>query len=105
MRVSPTHDNVRAAFERVQDDLSFDESRALHAAGLPVVEMLQAMTLRPEILEAFAGFGKAVYPGGLLERSLKERVILKASILNDCQFCASSHTSLMRNLGLGEDPV
>jgi AhpD family alkylhydroperoxidase len=105
MRVHPTPEAVQAAFERVQHDPSFDESRALHAAGLPVVEMLQAMALRPEILEAFAGFGKAVYPGGLLERSLKERVILKASLLNECQFCASSHTSLMKSLGIGHDPV
>jgi alkylhydroperoxidase family enzyme len=53
--------------------------------------MIQAMCLRPEILRAFAGFGGAVYPGGLLERRVKELVIITASDRNDCQFCTNSH--------------
>ena len=32
------------------------------------VEMLQALSLRPEILKAFGMMGKGVYPGGLIER-------------------------------------
>ncbi|MFM7592418.1 MAG: carboxymuconolactone decarboxylase family protein, partial [Isosphaeraceae bacterium] len=67
--------------------------------------MLQAMAMRPEILASFATFGNAVYPGGLLERSLKEKVILRASILNECQFCTQSHISLMRHLSISNDPV
>jgi AhpD family alkylhydroperoxidase len=46
-----------------------------------------------------------IYPGGLLAREIKERVILKASLLNACQFCAGSHISLMRQLGIAKDPV
>ena len=34
------------------------------------------MCLRPELLRAFAGFGGSVYPGGLLERRVKELVII-----------------------------
>ena len=45
--------------------------------------MIQAMCLRPEILRAFAGFGGAVYPGGLLERRVKEPVIISASKFTD----------------------
>ena len=79
MRVTVTPDQIRSAFEAVKDDPSFDESRGLWERGRPPVEMIQAMCLRPEILRAFAGFGDGVYPGGLLERRVKELVIITAS--------------------------
>ncbi len=105
MRVHVTPEQVRTAFAAVQDDPSMAESRALAAGGLLPVEMLQAMCLCPEILRAFAATGEGVYPGGLLERSLKERVILEASRANACQFCMNSHVALMRQLGIAEDPL
>jgi alkylhydroperoxidase family enzyme len=90
MRVTVSAAQVEAAFEAVKDDPSFDESRGLWERGQPPVEMIQAMCLRPEILRAFAGFGGAVYPGGILERRVKELVIITASQRNDCQFCTNS---------------
>ena len=95
MRVTVTPEQIRTAFEAVKDDPSFDESRGLWERGLPPVEMLQAMCLRPEILRAFAGFGDCVYPGGLLERRVKELVIITASQTNECQFCENSHCDLV----------
>lgn len=95
MRVTVTHDQIQAAFEAVKDDPSFDESRGLWERGRPPVEMIQAMCLRPEILQAFAGFGGAVYPGGLLERRVKELVIITASQTNECQFCTYSHCDIV----------
>src|SRR5512145_1838073 len=95
MRVTVTAAQVEAAFEAVKDDPSFDESRGLWERGQPPVEMIQAMCLRPEILRAFAGFGGAVYPGGILERRVKELVIITASQANDCQFCTRSHVDLV----------
>ena len=79
MHVTVTDDQIRDAFSAVKDDPSFDESRGLWERGRPPVEMIQAMCLRPEILRAFAGFGSSVYPGGLLERRVKELVIIAAS--------------------------
>ncbi len=96
MRVEISPEAVRAAFDEVKGDPSFDESRGLTERGLMPVEMLQAMSLRPEILRAFAGFGKCVYPGGLLERRVKELVIITASRGNDCQFCFNSHNDLVK---------
>jgi AhpD family alkylhydroperoxidase len=95
MRVSVSPDQIRSAFEAVKEDPSFDESRGLWERGRPPVEMIQAMCLRPEILRAFAGFGGAVYPGGLLERRVKELVIITASRSNACQFCTASHCDLV----------
>jgi AhpD family alkylhydroperoxidase len=105
MRVTVTPEQIQSAFEAVKDDPSFDESRGLWERGLPPVEMLQAMCLRPEILRAFAGFGNSVYPGGVLERRVKELVIITASQRNDCQFCTFSHCDLVDIAGIVEDPL
>ena len=95
MQVTVSPDQIRSAFEAVKDDPSFDESRGLWERGQQPVEMIQAMCLRPEILRAFAGFGGAVYPGGLLERRVKELVIIAVSRSNACQFCTDSHCDLV----------
>jgi alkylhydroperoxidase family enzyme len=105
MRVSVSPQQIQSAFEAVKDDPSFDESRGLGERGLPPVEMIQAMCLRPEILRAFAGFGNAVYPGGVLERRVKELVIIAASKRNDCQFCTFSHIDLVDIADIVADPL
>ena len=76
----------------------------LHAGRLPL-EMLQAMSLRPEILKAFGETGQGVYPGGILERPLKEKVILKASLQNECQFCINTHRTVMRMIGIPDPQI
>lgn len=105
MRVTVTPEQIRSAFDVVKDDSSFDESRGLWERGHAPVEMIQAMALRPEILRAFAGFGDAVYPGGILERRVKELVIIAASQSNECQFCVNSHCDLVDLAGIVEDPL
>jgi len=105
MRVTVTPDQIRIAFEAVKDDPSFDESRGLWERGQPPVEMIQAMCLRPEILRAFAGFGNSVYPGGLLERRVKELVIITASTDNECQFCTYSHVELVSMASILDAPL
>ena len=105
MRVTVSPGQIRSAFEAVKDDHSFDESRGLWERGRPPVEMVQAMCLRPEILRAFAGFGDCVYPGGLLERRVKELVIITASKTNECQFCTNSHSELVQMAGIVKDPL
>ena len=105
MRVTVSPEQIHSAFEAVKDDPSFDESRGLWERGRPPVEMIQAMCLRPEILRAFAGFGNCVYPGGLLERRVKELVIITASESNACQFCTDSHCDLVDIAGIVADPL
>ena len=105
MRVTVTPQQIQTAFEAVKDDPSFDESRGLWERGKPPVEMIQAMCLRPEILRAFAGFGNSVYPGGLLERRVKELVIITASNTNECQFCENSHVDLVGIADIIENPL
>ena len=105
MRVTVSTEQIQSAFEAVKDDPSFDESRGLWERGRPPVEMIQAMCLRPEILRGFAGFGGCVYPGGLLERRVKELVIITSSKANDCQFCTASHCDLVDIGDIVTDPL
>jgi alkylhydroperoxidase family enzyme len=105
MRITVPPEQIRVAFEAVKDDPSFDESRGLWERGRLPVEMIQAMCLRPELLRAFAGFGDCVYPGGLLERRVKELVIITASETNECQFCTSSHCDLVHISDIVHDPL
>jgi alkylhydroperoxidase family enzyme len=94
MRVHVTLENVQAAFAQFKGRSVFAESSALADQGQMPVEMIQAMSLQPEVLACMASTGP-IYPDGLLERNLKEKVILKSSIKNQCQFCETSHRALM----------
>jgi len=105
MRVTVLPEQIESAFEAVKDDPSFDESRGLWERGRPPVEMIQAMCLRPEILRGFARFGGCVYPGGLLERRIKELVIITSSKTNECQFCTSSHCDLVDIADVVAEPL
>lgn len=105
MRVSVDPQRVKKVFLELKGSAAFEESRALAEAGRMPVEMLQAMSLRPEILKAFGETGEGVYPGGILERALKEKVILKASLLNQCQFCINSHRAIMRMIGIPDPQI
>ncbi len=108
MRVTVPPDQLHAAFQSVRSSSAFAESAALVARGGLPVEMLQAMALRPEILRAFAATSEAIYPGGIVDRRVKELVILEASRRNRCQFCTESHISIARMLGITDasgDPI
>jgi len=105
MRVTVSDEQLNKAFEMIKDNTSFAESARLHAQGQRGSEMLQALSLRPEILRTFGDYAQCLYPGGLVERSVKELVILEASRRNACQFCADSHTAVARMLGISDDPI
>jgi len=105
MRIKIDPNQVRENFAVLKDFDAFDESRELVAQGKLPVEMIQAISLRPEILKAFAHTGEGLYPGGLLERSIKEKVILKSSQDNACQFCTNSHRDMMRMIGIPEQQI
>lgn len=108
MRVTVDPDQLRRAFSAVQGSSAFAESARLVADGKRPVEMLQAMSLRPEVLQAFAATSEAIYPGGIVERRVKELIILEASRRNRCQFCTESHISIARMLGIADasgDPL
>lgn len=105
MRVSVTDDQLRVAFELVEDDPAFAESVRAMKEGRRPGEMLQALALRPELLHAFTAISAAHYPGGIVERGLKELIILESSRQNACQFCTNVHIVIARMMGISDDPI
>lgn len=105
MRVKVDESDVRRALAIVEGDPCFAESLAAAKAGRRPGEMLQALSLRPEILAGFGRLSEGLYPGGLVERDLKELVILEVSRANACQFCTGVHDLAARMLGLGDEPL
>jgi AhpD family alkylhydroperoxidase len=105
MRITPTPQQIAAGFASVASSPVFSESAGLVAAGGQPVEMLRAMSLRPELLQGFAALSAAIYPGGIVEREAKELIILEASRTNRCQFCSESHESIARALGMAPRPM
>lgn len=103
MRIDIQPNDVARAFAEVADCPAFRESAALVARGGLPVEMLQAMAMSPGLLRAFGGWSEAVYPGGAIERRVKELVILAVSQRNACQFCTDSHVAIARQMGLAAD--
>jgi AhpD family alkylhydroperoxidase len=105
MRITVTDADIADAFEIVKEDPCFAESVAAMRSGRRPGEMLQALSLRPELLAGFSALSAGLYPGGIVERDLKELVILEASRANACQFCTGVHIAIARAMGIGDDPI
>lgn len=105
MRVRVTDEQIAEAIEAVAGDPCFQESVDAVLAGGRPGEMLQALSLRPEILEGFGCLSEGLYPGGIVERELKELVILESSRRNACQFCSGGHAAIARAMGMSDEPL
>lgn len=69
--------------------------------GMP--EMMQALAMRPDIAKAMMPFSQAMYMNGQIERAIKEKIFVKVSKLNQCQFCTATHTKALQSLNLEEE--
>ena len=105
MRIEVSDEQVREAFARVSTHPVFAESAELVRGGGQPLEMIRAMCAIPDVLQGFADWSEAIYPGGSLDRDVQEVVILASSIENACQFCVDSHVDMCRALGLSDDPA
>ena len=97
-------ESLKELFENYPSNKFFMESKQLYAANRPIPQMIQAFSLRPEIMAGLAVLSEGCYPGGILERQLGERVLLALSRMNECQFCASSHEFYIKALGISDTP-
>lgn len=105
MRITISDQQLEQAFELVKDDPAFAESAEAMKNGKQPGEMLQALALRPELLQSFTAISAAHYPGGIVERDLKELVILESSRTNACQFCTCAHVAFAKMMNIDDDPI
>jgi len=103
MRLHVTDDQVRAGLEAVGDCGFYEDSLEAVRKGEAIGEMTRAMCLRPDVMRGIAALGEGVYPGGRIERALKELVFVEVSRTNECSFCTDSHVDFCRVVGASED--
>ncbi len=61
--------------------------------------LLRTMALSPAVLEAYMNFGQAL-SGASISPALREQIALAVANVNGCQYCASAHTAIGKNLGV-----
>jgi len=105
MRIECSAERLQQAYVETEGAPAWSASRALIEKGELPSEMFRALAVAPGALNALAAFGDVCYPGGRLERSIKERVIVAVSRQNTCQYCTVSHSRTMQRLGFSEDPA
>ena len=88
--VEPT---VREAFERMR------------AKRGKVTNIYRALAHRPSILVATGPFVAAVQQPDELDARLKERVILRVSILNGSAYCTHAHEQISAKMGFTGDEI
>jgi len=103
MRVDVSEEQVRAALEEVGDCGFYEDSREAIARGEPIGEMTRLMCLRPDVMRGIAALGEGVYPGGRIERELKELIFVEVSRTNECTFCTDSHVDFCNTVGASDD--
>lgn len=102
-RIHASSQQLQEAYDAVRNDPQWEESCQLIAEGHAPSEMFQALATRPDILRALSALSAPLYPGGLLERDLKERVIVQVSEANECQYCTASHQGTLQRRGIAQD--
>ena len=64
-----------------------------------IPNVLRAMAHSPAVLEAYLNFGETLGSGSLTPQ-VREQIAITVSNANGCQYCASAHTAIAKNLGL-----
>ncbi|HEY1015342.1 MAG TPA: carboxymuconolactone decarboxylase family protein [Herpetosiphonaceae bacterium] len=70
-----------------------------------VPNMFRTFALRPEMMIAASNLMAAVLTTGTVDLRLKEMVIVRTSQLNGCAYCLSSHSALLRGLGVSQEAI
>ena len=87
-------------------DLAEAYEAVKQAMGVPVPPaVFQLSSLRPDLVSALAGLARALFGGGELSRGAQESIATYVSALNQCPYCVSVHSVLMRSQGASDEQV
>ena len=64
-----------------------------------VPNIMASMAQSPAVLEAYLAFGSAL-DTARLSASVREQIALTVAGVNECDYCASAHTFIAKNLGI-----
>lgn len=103
MRVHIEPEQLEQVIRNSPEKFYFEKVSALFGRKpTDVPEMFQAMALVPYILNSFLSMARAFYSNSVVDRLLKEKIMLVVSKINGCGFCIASHSKTLRRLGLSD---
>ena len=70
-----------------------------------VTNIYKAFAHKPEILAAMGPFITAVQRPDELDPKLKERIILRVSMLNESAYCTHAHVQISAKMGFTQDEI
>lgn len=68
-----------------------------------VPNMMKVLAHSPAALSAYLRQSQAL--GGVFDARLREQIALAVAGVNGCDYCASAHTLMAKNLGIGADEL
>ena len=71
--------------------------------GAPINNIWKALANDPELLEATWNRLKVVMGPGALDPLVKELIYIAVSVVNGCEYCIHSHTTIARKKGMTEE--
>lgn len=70
-----------------------------------VPNLFKTLALRPPVMKATLDLLGSLMLGGTVDRKLKEKVALKVSSINKCNYCISAHSMILRRLGVPDAEI
>jgi uncharacterized peroxidase-related enzyme len=90
------------------DDVGPEERQVMerfYQARGNVPNMFRTMALRPELMRTADAHMTAVLKTGTVPLEVKELVVCRVSQLNSCSYCLTSHSAILRGLGVSQETI
>ncbi|MFB6222161.1 MAG: carboxymuconolactone decarboxylase family protein [Haloarcula sp.] len=105
MRIQVDEERVDALTGRIQQMTVEEDLEPPVPVGEELPEMMQAFALRPDIVDAMLPLQRILYLEGQIDRELLDKLFVRVSRLNECQFCTAAHTAALNRVGIDDSPA
>jgi len=70
-----------------------------------VPNLFKTLAHRPEVMKATLNLLSSLMMSGTVDRKLKEKIALKVSTINKCNYCVTSHSMALKRLGVPDNEI
>lgn len=92
--------------EMIEKGPEVEETYAALQKGFgQVANLFKTLAQRPPVMKAVLNLSNSLMIVGTVERKLKEKIALKISTTNKCNYCIIYHSVALRRLGLAESEI
>ena len=65
----------------------------------------KTMGHKPNILKGFGALSNAIMSDDSVDKKLQEKIILRVSKINGCDYCVGAHTMMAKKVGLSDEEI